>query len=109
MASKKITKMLNELEEYGVHDLINMSLDEFADVLINKVKIIHCEKDLKLFILEYLPKAFTIDRVEAPIRYFGEEDDPEEVKEAITSFEEQDEEAVDPLTDRFIQQNFTER
>lgn len=63
-------KLMAQLEKIDSEKVLQMSIEEVSKYLVDDLKLFNQEKDLKLFILEYLGKAFFEDNVEWPVRYY---------------------------------------
>lgn len=68
MPSKKIE---NYLKNIKIDEILQMDMNEVASFLINKIGIFKSEKDLKIFIVDYIVKALYDDNVDVPITYYS--------------------------------------
>ena len=82
------------LQSVDTEKAIEMPMDKFVEYLVDEKKLFVKEQDLKLFILEYMGKAFADDSVDWPIRYYTEDED-------IDQNDNSDNEEM--LTDNYVQ------
>lgn len=67
MISKKIE---NYLKSIKIDEILQMDMNEVSSFLIDKIGIFKSEKDLKIFIVDYIVKALYDDNVDFPITYY---------------------------------------
>lgn len=63
--------LVNILKKIKPEEDIEKDLPSFGKYLIEDLKLFHSEKDLKLFILQYIEKAFLEEDADCPIRYYS--------------------------------------
>ncbi|AWZ48638.1 hypothetical protein [Hathewaya limosa] len=79
MIDKRIEQRLKAI---NLKYVLSLSMRQLSKYLVDELRVFESEKDLKLFILEYIGKTFEDDNTDFPIRYYEvlEEDlikDPE--------------------------------
>ncbi|MCR3758688.1 hypothetical protein [Clostridium felsineum] len=67
MVNKKIEECLKKIK---INELLQMDITEFSSFLVSELGIFSCEKDFKIFIIDYITKALYNDNVDFPITYY---------------------------------------
>lgn len=67
-------KMEQSLKRIKIDELLEMDMNKVSSFLINELKIFNSEKDLKIFIVDYVTKAVYDDNVDIPITYYNKND-----------------------------------
>lgn len=58
------------LKEINLNYVLSLSMRQLSKYLVDELRIFESEKDLKLFMLEYIGKTFEEDNTDFPIRYY---------------------------------------
>jgi hypothetical protein len=90
-------KLLEQLQKVDTEKALLLPTNKFAKYLIEDMHLFGNERDFKLFVLEYLQKAYMEDNADWPIRYY-EDDTP------FAEDEKHVDADIDALTDETVEQ-----
>lgn len=82
--------LIHKLQKLDTEKLVRLPMKKFANELVEVAGLFQSERDLKIFILEYIGITFREDVTDWPVRYYTEKEDLEDRNE-------------DMLTDEYIQ------
>ena len=92
-------KILDNLSKLDTNAMLAMTSEKFVDYLVDDVKAFSSEKDVKMFILQYLSVALTEDEADFPIIYYDEDEEISEENRVV------EDSGIEMLTDEFVDEN----
>lgn len=81
----KETQIMERLRSIETEEILELKVSDFYHRLGPKgLGLFADEKSFKLFVLDYLLKAIKFDNAEAPICYYEESEESDDIEEALT-------------------------